>query len=78
MFPFLTVCLLKHAHVEKLEAVPPFKLTLIQEPAPALVALEEVLSLFSGSLMSCVWSAEAFLLQVSVSFALLFWQGHLI
>lgn len=57
--------------------VPPFELTLIQEPAPALAALEEVLSLFSDSLMSCVWSAEAFLLQVSVSLALLFWQGHL-
>lgn len=72
------MCLLKRAHLEELEVVPPFKLTLIQEPAPALEALEEVLSLFSDSPMSCVWSAEAFSLQVSVSFALLFWQGHLI
>jgi len=78
LFAFLTVCLLKSAHLEKLEVVPPFKLTLIQEPVPALEAPEEVLSLFSDSPMSCVWFAEAFSLQVSVSFALLFWQGHLI
>lgn len=72
------MCLLKRAHLEELEVAPPFKLTLIQEPGPALEALEEVPSLFSDSLMSCVWSAGAFSLRVSVSFALLFWQKHLI
>lgn len=58
--------------------MPLFKLTLIQEPDPALEAPEEVPSLFSDSLLSCVWSAEASWLQVAVSFALLSWQRHLI
>lgn len=66
------------APLEEPEVVPLFKLTLTQEPALALEDLEEVLSLFSDSPMSCLWSAEAFLLQVSALFALLFWLGHLI